>query len=85
MVIRGIDQSGDAWYDKWIGIVIDAISCLYIDIVDGKVRRYYWIHLPEIGGYYDQDEEIMYIWEFIKTTYIEELNNYLQEKAERNK
>ncbi len=57
-----INDSGQYWYDRWIWFVIDAIGCL-----DKKQGT--WKHIPSEGGYYDQDEIIMDIWEAIKIEY----------------
>jgi hypothetical protein len=62
MELKGIDQSGDYYYDKWIGFVRDALSCL-------DLKTLTWAHLPNDGGYYDQDEFFMNIWETVKHIY----------------
>jgi len=62
----GISLEGDQYWMKWIGFVRDALSCL-----DGTS----WRHLPEDGGYYNQDEFIMSVWEEIRYFYIKTLND----------
>ena len=53
-------QGGEAGrqYDKWIDFIIDALKCY--DLKNEK-----WLYLPESGGYYDQDEYVMSIWEYV--------------------
>lgn len=53
------DLSGDYTYDLWIGIVRQALSCL-------DMKSYNWIHLPNLGGYYSQDEFFLIVWEYIR-------------------
>lgn len=61
-------QDTDKYYRKWIGIVCDAMSCL-----DKEGAR--WVQLPCDGGYYDQDEWIFKIWEQIRVSYVNALND----------
>jgi hypothetical protein len=80
----GVTPSGgisEEWFNKWVGYVIDAMSCYN---KDGG----YWVHLPSSGGYYDQDEYTMGLWENIKYMYIKamrdpEVISYLQSEGER--
>lgn len=49
----------DRTWEQWIVIIREALSCL-------DLKTHNWIHLPEKGGYYDQDENIMSIWNIIR-------------------
>lgn len=49
-------------YDKWIGFILEALSCY-------DIERNIWVHLPESGGYYDQDDFLMSIWEYIRISF----------------
>lgn len=51
---------------RWIGFVRDALAC-----IDGNN----WRHLPNAGGYYDQDEFIMSVWETIRSSYVKAMND----------
>lgn len=53
----------DRTWCTWISFVRDALSCLDND--------YQWIHLPNAGGYYDQDEWTFSIWQSVRVEYIE--------------
>jgi hypothetical protein len=64
----GIDQSGDTYYDMWIVMVRDALSCL-------DHRHYSWIHLPNKGGFYDQDDFIFKVWECVRYEYMQAIND----------
>lgn len=50
------------WFEKWIGFITEALACL-------NLKEGTWNHLPGAGGYYDQNEIIMGIWEYIKASY----------------
>lgn len=52
-------------YDTWISIVRKAISCLDFDKSIPS-----WICLPCSGGYYDQDNFLMTVWEEIRSKVI---------------
>ena len=58
-----IPLDGDKIYEKWTSFVKEALSCL-------DTKNCTWIHLPGAGGFYDQDEFIMTIWECIRYSYI---------------
>lgn len=67
----GIDQDagcGGYWFKRWASWVYDVINCTEDN---GRV----WAHLPEDGGYYDQDETIMNIWETVRYYYIKMQSN----------
>ena len=53
----GIELNEDMHWRKWIGFVREALSCLDKD--------HKWAHLPNSGGYYDQDEFYLVVWEYI--------------------
>lgn len=62
----GIEQdTGDegTWYNNWIGWIYECLSCL-------DKEQLTWRVLPCSGGYYDQDEKIMAVWETIRVCYI---------------
>ena len=61
------DNEPPKHYTKWVQFVSDAMSCY-----DRELR---WIHLPGAGGYYDQDEMIMSIWEAVRLEHIKALND----------
>lgn len=50
----GIELPEDRHWQKWITFTREAMSCL-----DDKGN---WYHLPEAGGFYDQDQFFMIIW-----------------------
>lgn len=58
-----ITLEGDPTWELWIGLIRQAFSCL-------DVRTYNWIHLPNKGGYYDQDEFFLIVWEYVRYEYI---------------
>jgi hypothetical protein len=58
-----ISLEGDKHYDMWICLVREALSCLDLDSSN-------WVHLPNAGGYYDQDEFIIRVWEQVRYEYI---------------
>lgn len=51
-------------YRKWSSFVSEALSCL-----DRETLQ--WSFLPTKGGYYNQDEFFITIWEQIRYTYID--------------
>jgi len=55
----GIALDEDRHYLKWIGFVRDVFACLDLDT---KV----WMNLPSAGGYYDQDDWLMRVWETVR-------------------
>lgn len=59
----GIDLAGDRYYDTWISFVRDALSCM-------NHENYNWQHLPHKGGYYEQDDFFILIWERIRYEFI---------------
>ncbi len=59
-----INLNGDKYYDTWIAVVRDALSCL-------DQERYNWLHLPSSGGYYDQDEFLLSVWEYVRYEFIQ--------------
>jgi len=68
--MMGIALEDDRHYQKWIGFVRDAMSCLEVNISEeGRVITG-WKHLPNSGGLYDQDEFFMRVWEIVKVKYI---------------
>jgi len=46
-----------------------------MDIDQREGIRICWAHLPESGGYYDQDEWMMAIWETTRTQIIKALTD----------
>ena len=63
----------------WL-FVKEALSCLD--------KNGQWLHLPSDGGYYDQDNFIMSIWECIRDSYLIALNDpemqgFLKMEAEK--
>jgi hypothetical protein len=68
----GISLGDDRYYRKWIGFVNDVFCCLNIKYNEGNVIAN-WQHLPSEGGYYNQDPEIMNIWEMIRNEIINSL------------
>jgi hypothetical protein len=50
-------------YEKWTRFVSEALSCLNRDLQ--------WNTLPCSGGYYDQDEFFITIWEQVRYSYID--------------
>lgn len=75
----GTRQDTDRFYRKWINIVCDAMSCL-----DEKGGT--WLQLPSSGGYYDQDDWMFTIWEYIRVCYVNALNDpVIQKELNRGK
>jgi len=71
------------WYRNWITWIYEALSCLNKEDLT-------WINLPESGGYYDQDEKLMAVWETIRVCYIkaksdENVMKYLEGKKKCHK
>jgi hypothetical protein len=69
------------WFEKWVEIVIDAMSCY-------NKESGHWIHLPNAGGLYDQDRYIMDIWDEVKYRYISNMKDpdvihFLQTETEK--
>ena len=64
----GISLEGDNYYDTWINMVREALSCF-------DQEKYNWIYLPQKGGYYDQDEFFIICWEYIKYCYMDARND----------
>jgi hypothetical protein len=60
----GIDLEGDSYYETWISMVRDALSCM-------DIENYNWLHLPHGKGYYEQDEFFILVWSYIRYEYIE--------------
>jgi len=54
------------------------MACMHIDTQGGL--RISWSHLPGDGGYYDQDEMIMPIWEAVRQAIIMAMSdsNFIQ-------
>jgi hypothetical protein len=56
------DYNDNGWggnaYRKWIEFVFDVSKCY-------DFEKKHWLFLPEIGGYYNQDEFIMDIWNVV--------------------
>lgn len=57
----------DRSWRKWIGFVRDAMACM---IIESEKISVIWSHLPGAGGYYDQDEWIMTVWESVRRSVI---------------
>jgi hypothetical protein len=53
---------------KWGGFVSDFFCCF-----DREKNNY--IHLPNSGGYYEQDEFFFTIWQCIRNKYYEAMND----------
>jgi hypothetical protein len=58
----GIEMQEDRTWATWAGFIREACGCL-----DKEGR---WIHLPQAGGYYDQDSFFMSIWECVRVEYL---------------
>jgi hypothetical protein len=76
----------DKHYRRWVMIVREALSCM-------DVKHNCWYHLPCNGGYYDQDDFIMVIWEYIRycvskagkdPEIIKELNRQAEQRNKKN-
>ena len=74
----GINQSEDRFYRRWITFVQEAVSCL-------DINNFNWVHLPGSGGYYDQDEFFLCVWEEIRKEmiYAKYDESFQKELAER--
>jgi hypothetical protein len=57
-----IEMPEDRTWCRWISYVREALSCL-----DEKAN---WLHLPEAGGLYDQDQFFMTIWQTVRIEYL---------------
>ena len=70
----------DRSYKLWIGFVREALSCL-------DLQNYNWVHLPNAGGYYNQDEFLIMVWECIRTEYIRAIKDdvFMQSLRIKNK
>lgn len=64
----GISLDNDRHYNKWIGLVRDALSCL-------DLKKYNWLHLPNSGGYYEQDDFFITIWNYIRYEYVKAMKD----------
>ena len=58
------------WYMKWSSYVNDVFMCIEHD---NKLKPFRF--LPSGGGYYDQDETTIEIWETIREIYINILSD----------
>jgi hypothetical protein len=65
VVLKITPDSGQSkdWFDRWIAIIYEALSCL-------DKEKNMWAYLPNSGGYYDQDEFLMTVWETVRISYI---------------
>lgn len=73
--LMGISLSDDRHYNKWIGFVRDAMSCLEISVDENSIIHSGWKHLPCAGGLYDQDEFLFRVWEMVRRKYIEAMTD----------
>jgi hypothetical protein len=73
-MLLGITQENDRYYMRWIGYVSDALTCLDVRVNDNSISAH-WVHLPRAGGYYDQDNFTMTVWELIKKEYLTALKD----------
>lgn len=59
--LMGIEMKEDRTWNKWIIFIRQCFSCL-----DFSSQQLNFLYLPGSGGYYDQDEFYMTIWERIR-------------------
>ena len=57
-----IENDNDRTWNMWISYVREAMSC-----IDDTGN---FLHLPEAGGYYNQDEFIMQVWQCVRAEYL---------------
>jgi len=82
-MLLGIAQE-DIDFLRWRPYVNDVLNCLHIDYTDNNIRGSHWVHLPSAGGYYDQDESIMELWEIIRSKIIQKTRERLSDAKNRN-
>jgi hypothetical protein len=60
----------DRIWQKWINIIREALICLKSERKGDRLAAS-WEFLPGAGGYYDQDQYIFSIWEWVRFCYLD--------------
>lgn len=68
IILLNLNCKNEHAYIKWSNYALSCMNC--IDYNTGA-----FVHLPEKGGYYDQDYFTISVWEAVKQSYFKLINS----------